>query len=143
MPVLETRPKSVATREARLDGLSVLLVDDDPAPRGIYTEILKLAGARVASVGSAKEALARMDAERFDVFISDIMMPGEDGYWLIRAVRQRSSERGGHVPALAITGDAETHSSERVVAAGFDGHMAKPMDINAFCATVAAAAGER
>jgi CheY-like chemotaxis protein len=140
MLALETSSDSLGTPAAPLDGLSILLVDDDPAPREIYSEVLTLAGAHVASAASAREALARMDAERFDLFISDIMMPGEDGYWLIRAVRQRSGERGGRVPALAITGDAETHCSERVVAAGFDGHMAKPMDIDLFCAAVAAMA---
>ena len=121
----------------RLDGLSVLVVDDDPAPLDLYREILTLAGARVRVATSARAAVLLVRQQMPDVLVSDIMMPGEDGYWLIRTLRDLSVEEGGGVPALAVTGDPRTHSSERALAAGYDSHLAKPVQIAEFCATVA------
>lgn len=120
----------------RLDGLSVLIVDDDPAPLELYREVLTLAGARVRVATSARAAVLLVQQEVPDVLVSDIMMPGEDGYWLINTLRQLPVEQGGCVPALAVTGDPLTHSSERARAAGYDGHLAKPVQVMEFCATV-------
>jgi two-component system CheB/CheR fusion protein len=121
----------------RLDGLSVLVVDDDPAPLDLYREILTLAGARVRVATSARAAILLVRQQVPDVVVSDIMMPGEDGYWLIRTLRELPVDQGGSVPALAVTGDPRTHSSERVRAAGYDRHLAKPVQVPEFCATVA------
>ena len=121
----------------RLDGLSVLIVDDDPAPLELYREILTIAGARVRVATSARAAILLVQQEVPDVLVSDIMMPGEDGYWLIRTLRQLPAEQGGRVPALAVTGDIRSHSSERARSEGYDGHLAKPVQITEFCATVA------
>ena len=120
----------------RLDGLSVVIVDDDPAPLDLYREILTLAGARVRVATSARAAILLVRQQVPDVVVSDIMMPGEDGYWFIRTLRDLPTPEGGRVPALAITGDPRTHSSERTRSAGYDGHMAKPVQIDEFCATV-------
>jgi two-component system, chemotaxis family, CheB/CheR fusion protein len=120
----------------RLDGLSVLVVDDDPAPLDLYREILTLAGARVRVATSARAAILLVRQQAPDVVVSDIMMPGEDGYWLIRSIRELPVDEGGGVPVLAVTGDPRTHSSERARAAGFDGHLGKPVAVAEFCATV-------
>ena len=128
----------------RLDGLSILIVDDDPAPLELYREVLTLAGARVRVATSARAAYLLVQQEVPDVIVSDIMMPGEDGYWLIRKVRDLPVDRGGRVPALAVTGDPRTHSEERAREAGYDSHLAKPVQISVLTATVARlACGER
>jgi CheY-like chemotaxis protein len=121
----------------RLDGLSILIVDDDPAPLELYREVLTLAGARVRVATSARAAILLVQQEIPDVIVSDIMMPGEDGYWLIRALRALPPAEGGTVPALAVTGDPHNHTSERVRAAGYDSLLAKPVQISQLAATVA------
>jgi CheY-like chemotaxis protein len=121
----------------RLDGLSVLIVDDDPAPLELYREILTLAGARVRVATSARAAILLVQQEVPDVVVSDIMMPGEDGYWFISTLRQLPADQGGCVPALAVTGDPRSHPAERARMAGYDGHLAKPVQVTEFCATVA------
>jgi CheY-like chemotaxis protein len=121
----------------RLDGMSVLVVDDDPAPLELYREILSLAGARVRVATSARAAVLLVQQEVPDVVVSDIMMPGEDGYWLINALRDLPADLGGRVPALAVTGDPGRHSKERARQAGYDCHLAKPVQIAEFSATVA------
>jgi CheY-like chemotaxis protein len=121
----------------RLDGLSVLIVDDDPAPLELYREILTLAGARVRVATSARAAILLVQQDVPDVLVSDIMMPGEDGYWLIRALRDLPAAQGGCVPALAVTGDPRNHSRERAREAGYDSHLSKPVQIGEFAATVA------
>ena len=120
-----------------LEGLTVLVVDDDPAPLELYREILTLAGARVRVATSARAALLMVQQEVPDAVVSDIMMPGEDGYWLIRALRDLPVEQGGRIPALAVTGDPGSHSRERTRQAGYDGHLAKPVQVAEFSATVA------
>ncbi len=118
----------------KLDGLTVLIVDDDPGPLELYREILTLAGARVRVATSARAALLMVQQEVPDAVVSDIMMPGEDGYWLIRALRDLPGER---IPALAVTGDPGSHSRERTREAGYDCHLAKPVQVAEFAATVA------
>jgi CheY-like chemotaxis protein len=121
----------------RLDGLSVLIVDDDPAPLELYREILTLAGARVRVATSARAGFLLVQQEIPDVLVSDIMMPGEDGYWLINALRELPADQGGCVPALAVTGDPRNHTGERAREAGYDSHLSKPVQISEFAATVA------
>jgi two-component system CheB/CheR fusion protein len=121
----------------KLDGMSVLIVDDDPAPLELYREILSLAGARVRVATSARAAVLLVQQEVPDVIVSDIMMPGEDGYWLINTLRDLPADLGGRVPALAVTGDPGRHSRERARQAGYDCHLAKPVQIAEFSATVA------
>ena len=82
----------------KLDGVTVLIVDDDPAPLELYREVLTLAGARVRVATSARAALLMVQQEVPDAIVSDIMMPGEDGYWLIRALRELPAEKGGGCP---------------------------------------------
>jgi CheY-like chemotaxis protein len=121
----------------KLDGMTVLVVDDDPAPLELYREILTLAGARVRVATSARAALVMVQQEVPDAVVSDIMMPGEDGYWLIRALRDLPADQGGSIPALAVTGDPGTHSRQRTREAGYNCHLAKPVQVTEFSSTVA------
>jgi signal transduction histidine kinase/ActR/RegA family two-component response regulator len=124
-------------RELRLDGLKVLVVDDDEDARQLLQEILSERGARVATAPCAADALAEVQKFRPDVLVSDIAMPGGDGYGLIRAVRALPSERGGRTPAVAVTAHARTQDSERAFAAGFQSHLTKPVEITRLVTTVA------
>src|SRR5262249_40759450 len=86
-----------------LSGVRVLFVDDEADARELVAMMLGQDGAEVRSGGSAPEALAACDEWRPDILISDIGMPGEDGYMLIKKLRARESESGGHIPAIALT----------------------------------------
>ena len=114
--------------DVRLDGARVMIVDDDPEALVLVEAILTRAGAEVRGCSSAAAALAEVDAWRPDVLLSDIGMPDEDGYTLIRKVRALPPEEGGATPAIAFTGFGRPHDRERAVAAGFDLHVAKPVD---------------
>lgn len=129
----------------RLDGVSVLLVEDDADGRQVLTVILELAGAKVNAVGSVRGALAALADLRPDVLVSDVGMPDEDGYALIRHIRAREADRGGGMPAIALTGYVASDDGARLLAAGFQVHLRKPVDPSDFVAAVAslAALGRR
>jgi CheY-like chemotaxis protein len=113
-----------------LDDVRVLLVDDEPDMLDILDQFLRDCGARITVVHSARAALAAIAADPPDVVLSDIGMPGEDGYWLIRAVRALPSDGGGSVPAIAMTGDVVTNSLARILYAGFNELRGKPFDLD-------------
>jgi CheY-like chemotaxis protein len=123
---------------ARLDGLHVLLVEDDDDSRKLLGTMLKRYGARVTSTKSAQEALSVFEGELPDVMISDIGMPDEDGYELIRKVRARPPEKGGRIPAIALTGYASKKDRERALSAGYHQHIAKPIEQADLIAAIAA-----
>jgi signal transduction histidine kinase len=108
---------------ARLAGLRVLFVDDEPDARELLTMVLADAGAEVRTASSAAEALDLLGGERFDVMVSDIGMPGEDGYSLMRKVARR-----GEVPGIALSAFSSVQDRERALDAGFVTHLAKPLD---------------
>jgi CheY-like chemotaxis protein len=110
-----------------LAGVRVLVVDDDDGVREAVRDYLIDFGADVVSVRSAEAAMLILAESAPDVLISDITMPGHDGFWLIRAVRQLPAERGGDVPAIAITG--RLGSTETLLAAGFTEVRGKPPDM--------------
>lgn len=110
-----------------LHGVAVLVVDDEPSAREVIATILSARGARVVTAGSAAEALAAVESESPDVIVSDIGMPGQDGYSLIRAIRSRGPHRGGQIPAIALTAYASARDSVAALAAGFHRHLAKPI----------------
>jgi len=112
----------------RLDGLRVLVIEDDADARSLISMMLERCGARPILASSAAEALRALEEARPDVVVSDIGMPEEDGYAFIRRVRQLSPERGGLVPAIALTGYATGKDRERAVAAGYQAHIAKPIE---------------
>jgi len=111
-----------------LSGLRVLVVDDEVDAREMLSTILGQAGAEVAMASSASQAIDLIDRWKPDVLISDIGMPGEDGYELIRKVRARSADRGGQIPAVALTAFARTQDRLRVLLSGFQMHVPKPIE---------------
>ena len=130
----------VATPGA-LAGLHVLVVDDEPDARDLIYTVLTQAGADVLTAASTAEALPVMERERPDVLLSDIEMPGEDGYALIARVRALGAGNGGSLPAAALTAYAGEDDRTRVLNAGFQMHIAKPVSPGELVAAVAALAG--
>jgi signal transduction histidine kinase/ActR/RegA family two-component response regulator len=119
---------SPVPRMARLDALRILVVDDDADGRALSSLVLTQAGATVKAAASVREALELLDAEPPDVLVSDLGLPDEDGYALIRQLRQQEREHGGFLPAVALTGYARAEDRARVLAAGFQAHVPKPVD---------------
>jgi len=95
----------------------------------MVTEVLEQGGATVTAVGSGEEALARLQAERPHVLLSDLAMPGKGGYWLIGQVRVLSPERGGATPAAALTAYGGPEHRANVLRAGFQSHVGKPVGV--------------
>ena len=142
----EERRREVERRRSRsgavrLDGLHVLLVEDDDDSRKLLGTMLKRYGAKVTSTKSAKEALGVFDGELPDLLISDIGMPDEDGYELIRKLRSAPPDKGGLTPAIALTGYASRKDRERALAAGYHQHIAKPVEQSDMIAAIAALVG--
>ncbi|MGH7268407.1 MAG: response regulator [Candidatus Rokuibacteriota bacterium] len=113
--------------DRQLTGLRVLVVDDDSEMRASLTLVLELYGASVTAVGSSCEALQVLGESVPDVLLSDLSMPGEDGYGLIRKVRALPPDRGGRVPAAAVSARTSAEDRGRVLAAGFQLHVPKPV----------------
>jgi PAS domain S-box-containing protein len=124
-----------------LDELRVLVVDDEPDARGLVAAVLTGRGAEVVVVGSAVEALAEMERQRFDVLVSDIGMPLMDGYALISKIRQLPKERGGEIPAAALTAYAGVEDRMRALSAGYQIHIPKPVEPDELITVVANLAG--
>ena len=124
-----------------LDGLQVLVVDDEADSRVFLTTVLEQCGASVRAVASAHSAIEVIKLLKPDVLLSDIGMPGEDGYTLIRKVRALSAEQGGQIPAVALTAYARTEDRMRAIAAGFQMHTPKPVEPAELATIVASLAG--
>ncbi|HEX8922382.1 MAG TPA: ATP-binding protein, partial [Pyrinomonadaceae bacterium] len=121
----------------RLDGLKVLVVDDEADTRELLSVVLSRCGAQVATAGTVVEALNLIEQLRPDILVSDIGMAGEDGYELIRKVRALPAERGGRVPAVALTAYARTEDRLRVLRSGYQMHIPKPVELTELVAIVA------
>lgn len=126
-------PSTPTNREQSLNDLRVLVVDDEPDARELVAAVLTGSGAEVVSVRSACEALAKMAQQQFDVLVSDIGMPEMDGYALISKVRQLPIERGGRIPAAALTAYAGIEDRRRVLLAGYQMHIPKPAARDSNC----------
>jgi CheY-like chemotaxis protein len=124
----------------RLEGIRVMAVEDDDDGRYLLTLMLELAGAKVVPAASVREALAAFETTRPDVIVSDIAMPGQDGYALIRHVRALEREHGSATPAIALTGFVRPEDRARMLAAGFQAHLRKPVDPDELVAVVASLA---
>ena len=139
---LKASPKP---RAQELHDLRILVVDDDTDGRTLTALLLKQAGASVdmvASASEAREALLDREARRPDVLVSDIGLPDEDGYGLLRQIRQQEAEHGGFLPAIALTGYARAEDRTRALAAGFQAHVVKPIEPAVLIAAIAAFAPE-
>ena len=123
-----TGSNPLTNRQSSLNDLRVLIVEDAPDARELVAAMLEGCGAEVVAVGSAGEALEEMERQRFDVLISDIGMPLMDGYALIEKVRRLPLERGGGIPAVALTAYAGVEDRMRMLSAGYQTHLPKPVE---------------
>jgi PAS domain S-box-containing protein len=123
-----------------LDGVRVLVVDDDRDARELLSTVLCRFGANVTAVSSVEEALLALDRSALDVLVSDIGMPREDGFSLIQKVRTLAKE-ARQIPAMALTGFARSEDGQKALAAGFQLHVPKPVDPAQLVVQVAALAG--
>jgi len=112
----------------KLRGVKVLLVEDDAEARELIAQVLELAGAKVRTAPSAQEALQQLALEQPDLIISDLAMPEQDGLEFLRRVRALPAAQGGGVPALALSAYARAEDRERALQAGFQHHLAKPVE---------------
>ena len=146
-PEADRRHPLSASAPASLDGcveiagVKVLVVDDEPDARALLKRLLEDCRGNVLTAGSAAEALELVRTEKPDVLVCDIGMPGEDGYSLITRVRALGPEGGGQVPAAALTAYARPEDRVKAVLAGFQMHLAKPVEPAELVATVASLAG--
>ena len=124
-----------------LDGLKVLLVDDEPEARQIISTVITRTGAEVKSCQSAHEALVKLSEWKPDVILSDIAMPEQDGYSFIRQVRSLPRDKGGDTPAAALTAYARDIDRRQALAAGYQMHIAKPIGASQLVHMVARLAG--
>lgn len=123
-----------------LKGLRVLVIDDEADARDLFTIVLTQSGGEVKTAATVRAALEVLDQWQPDVLVSDIGMPGEDGYDLIRKVRKRNPKHGGTIPALALTGYASAEDVARAYEEGYQTHVPKPAtpgDLVAKIATLA------
>jgi signal transduction histidine kinase/ActR/RegA family two-component response regulator len=134
-----------STTERRLDGLRALVVDDDEEARELVATTLTICGAQVTQVESAAAALAalelRDDGGLFDIIVSDIGMPGEDGHSLLRKVRSLADESVSRLRAVALTARARFEDRIRALQAGFQMHIVKPVETDELITVVASLTG--
>jgi CheY-like chemotaxis protein len=133
LAALEERAAAASTASPvadppRLDELRVLVVDANADGRTLTSTVLAQAGATVKAVGTTREALQVLQVDRPDALVSGIGLPDEDGYELIRQVREYESEHGGFLPAVALTGYARAEDRARILAAGFQAYVPKPVE---------------
>ncbi|MEH1916379.1 PAS domain-containing protein [Nostoc sp.] len=133
LPLLNVEPEIKQTDELpqpalELTGIRVLTVDDDADARELLTVLLAEYGAKVLTVGSAAEVLANLESFQPDVLVSDIGMPEVDGYSLIQQIRALTAEKGGEIPAIALTAYARIEDSLRAITSGYQRHVTKPLN---------------
>jgi CheY-like chemotaxis protein len=120
-----------------LQDIKVLVVEDTTDMREYITFVLEQEGATVVAVATAAQALQALDQFQPEVLVSDIGMPEMDGYMLLRQVRMRSPQQGGQTPAVALTAYAGEINQQQAIAAGFQRHLAKPVEPEALVKVVA------
>ncbi len=133
-PALDLQPPD-------LSDLKILVVDDEPDARALMQRVLGDCGAEVLVAGSAEEALERVEKERPHVLVSDIGMPDVDGYELLKRIRALGRQRGGKLPAIALTAFARSEDRTRALRAGFFIHLSKPVEPSELVATLASVTG--
>ncbi|MEQ8962129.1 MAG: response regulator [Coleofasciculus sp. C2-GNP5-27] len=115
----------------------ILAVDQNADSRELLSIIFEQEKANVLTVTSAKEALEVFEDFQPDILLCELLMPGEDGYWLIRQIRSLETKRGRHVAAIAVTVAATEPERQLALAAGFDSHIAKPLKVDDLLAIAA------
>jgi PAS domain S-box-containing protein len=135
--VARTAPTLNFTPPAALSGMRILVVDDEEDTREYVRMLLAMCNAKVSVADSAQTALALLEAEPPDVLVSDIAMPEQDGYGLIRQVRELPPDRGGTTPAVALTAYARHEDRTRAMLAGFQNHVTKPVEPAELIAAIA------
>jgi CheY-like chemotaxis protein len=130
-------PSLEAIELPRLDGSSVLIVDDEPVGRQWMVRILEGRGAWVTAVAGGAAALELLKRHPFDILVSDSGMPDLDGYELMRRVRLLDSGRPGPIPAIAVTAYARAEDRQRSLLAGYQMHLAKPIEARELVAAIA------
>ena len=133
----EPREGSASEELTPLSGLRVLVVDDEPDTCDVLEAVLREAGAEVRTCRSAAAALAEIETWWPDVLLSDIGMPGEDGYALIRSIRVQEAQHGRAIAAVALTAYARLEDRRKALSAGFQMHVPKPIDGDELIAVVA------
>lgn len=134
-------PESPLNNQTLLAGVKVLIVDDDTDGREMQSTALKECGAEVLAVSSVQEAMEVFVQFVPDILVSDIRMPLEDGYSLLRRVRRRPAQLGGGIPAVAVTAYADEEKREQALRVGYQFQMAKPLDPEILVLTVARLTG--
>jgi CheY-like chemotaxis protein len=124
---------------SRLEGARVLVVEDDPDTLETLMMLLETQGAEVAGVLSAADALPALTSFRPDLLLSDIAMPGDDGFTLIARIRKRPPQDGGRIPAVALSAHVYPEDQERALAAGFQAFLNKPVTVETLLRAVCAA----
>ncbi|MDB4988137.1 MAG: sensor hybrid histidine kinase [Myxococcaceae bacterium] len=127
-PPAQPTGNALDLHDAELAGRSILVVDDEADARALVQRVLEDSQATVMAAGSAEEALTLLKQHRFDLLISDIGMPHQDGYALVRQLRTLSTESGGSVPAIALTAYARAEDRVKALRAGYQMHLVKPID---------------
>ena len=142
--ILERANSAFGARQAEqpnLEGLNILIVDDEPDALDVITVELAQYGAKVTGVTNAEEALKAFEKRKFDLLVSDIGLPRMDGYELIRRVRKQEEGREKRIPAVALTAYARVQDRMQAILAGFSTHVAKPIEANELVTVVASLAG--
>jgi signal transduction histidine kinase len=137
-------PRPVANEDGSppLAGVRIVLVEDEPDTRDALALMLGAAGADVVAVETARSAVEAIRARPPDVLMSDIGLPDEDGYDLIRTVRALEADHGGATPAIAVTAFARSSDSERALSAGYDLHLPKPIECHTLTSAVRGLLGD-
>jgi signal transduction histidine kinase/CheY-like chemotaxis protein len=134
--VAARRPLPDRPAPPRLEGVRALVVEDDPDAQELLTHVLSESGIAVRAAGSAEEARHILDTYEPHVIISDVGLPGEDGHEFIRSIRTSSIEARKNIPALALTAFASNEDRARALVAGFNNHLAKPVDAGTLIAAI-------
>jgi signal transduction histidine kinase len=143
LPARVLRPPPPAASLPDLSGLHVLVLDDEPDAREAIAAVLEGCSAEVTAMATVREALAAVERGGTQVVVSDIAMPSEDGYGFIRDLRKLAADRGGALPVIALTAHAGLVERNRILAAGFDEYLAKPIEPQELAVAVARMATRR
>lgn len=128
------------SRRAELEGVTILAVEDHPDSLELLTEALQVLGATVFPATTSREAFELLLQHRPQLIVSDIGLPDEDGYSLLRRIRRLGPEEGGTTPAIAVSAFTSAEDRKRAIAAGFQAFVAKPMELNQLVSSIRALA---